>query len=605
MRYLIVCLCTLLFIPAYAQHTCGFDQKTKHYLQQNPRLLSQLKQQDERLTALQKRRSVSGDRITIPIVIHVMHLGEPLGVGSNISDAQIYSAVDQLNKAFAGQDRYMGPNANIEFAMAANTPDCEYTNGITRTDASQICVEGDCYQTLGITNKNEASLKSLSGWPASDYLNIWVVAEIDGNNGQGGIQGFATFPETAPILDGVVMQHTAFGYDPESKRNFSVKNETRLGTIFIHEIGHVLGLYHTFEGDDYNRDGYGDRCPSKDGCGLFNGDCISDTPPHRRSNGSCATNLRNICDGGGLSAEHVNNFMDYSGEECQTTFTQGQIDRMRNVLETSRRSWKHSSTALIQNHGQAREPNCRPQTRRLSIAFSLGIAEVSIGDFTRLSGTAGEDGGYVDDWCTTVRLQSGTAYPVTIKTATTNKQNVSIYADLNDDGDFADHNELLLKSENATIHRGNIKIAQATKNKPLRLRVMSTYAGFKIKDACYAPMYGQVEDYTLIVDGATSPDIISFDQAPSPGSEQLVSNDFEVTAFPNPVFGDIVGLDFDSSLPLQSVRLNDQNGRQVRQYAPSDVQDSPQLSMSGLPMGVYYLRLVFASETKVLKISRL
>ncbi|MDH3651987.1 MAG: M43 family zinc metalloprotease, partial [Saprospiraceae bacterium] len=526
MRYYVVVCLILLLIPTYGQDRCGFDQKLDKQFSDDPLIIDALQNQERHWSAFHQRRRIDDDLYIIPVVVHILHQGSSQGVGSNISDAQVFSAIEQLNQAFAGTGRFTGPNTRIQFAMAGKSPDCKHTSGIVRVNASSICAGGDCYQKVGITANNEALVKKASRWPSTDYLNIWVVHKIDNNSGPFGVQGFAEFPGGNTELDGVVIQHKAFGYDPGAKRGFDLNEGSRLGTILIHEVGHSLGLYHSFEGDDYNRDGYGDRCPSVDGCGLFNGDCVADTPPHRRSNGSCRLNERNICDGGGSSKLFRHNFMDYSGEQCQTEFTQGQVNRMRAVLATSRRSWGTSNSDLAILYPKPRSTKCSPQTLNLSNSFGLGAIEFRLGTFVHNSGNAVEDGGYVDSWCSIAQVKSRSTYPIEVLTGSNNVQNVRVYCDYNDDGDFEDGNELLLSSDKSKSHSGLITIPNvARKNRSLRLRVISSYSGLKIDNPCFQPYYGQVEDYAMVIDGARSPEVIAFD-----ASDEIISwtieNDF-------------------------------------------------------------------------------
>ncbi len=85
--------------------------------------------------------------IIIPVVVHVLHSGEPLGTGRNISDAQIQSQIDVLNEDFRrlNADRVNTPSiflpaagdANFEFRLACKDPNGNTTNGITRTLGGQ------------------------------------------------------------------------------------------------------------------------------------------------------------------------------------------------------------------------------------------------------------------------------------------------------------------------------------------------------------------------------------------------------------------------------------------------------------------------------------
>src|SRR5690606_23592856 len=97
---------------------------------------------------------------------------------------------------------------------------------------------------------NEQAVKDLSRWPNNRYYNIWIVSEIDSNNAGAGIQGFAYFPGAPSNIDGAVMLYNAFGYDPTMLLGYNLKSYTNRNTTATHEMGHALGLYHTFQGDD-------------------------------------------------------------------------------------------------------------------------------------------------------------------------------------------------------------------------------------------------------------------------------------------------------------------------------------------------------------------
>jgi len=110
----------------------------------------------------------------IQVVVHVIHNGEALGVETNIPDAQIISQMEVLNKDFnrlnadsgntPAEFQSVAGKMNIEFALAQQAPDGSLSNGINRVKGTKT--------SWTITDNDE--LKSLSYWPAENYLNIWV-----------------------------------------------------------------------------------------------------------------------------------------------------------------------------------------------------------------------------------------------------------------------------------------------------------------------------------------------------------------------------------------------------------------------------------------------
>ena len=277
----------------------------------------------------------SSSVLTIPVVFHVMHLGESEGIGTNIPYEQILSSLESMNLAYRGNAPYSssGVDMQIEFCLAAQDPFGNPTNGVNRINASGT----SDYSSNGITTSgsdNEIAVKALSIWPNSDYYNIWVVSEINGNDAGSGTQGYAYFPGAGSSYDGTVIMYNSIGYDADGSRCFDVKNYTNLNTTLIHELGHGLGLYHTFEGDND-----GTTCPSNTDCST-DGDRCCDTPPHDRTSG-CPTSGNNAC--GTAWSGHQNNFMDYSSASCQTEFTADQKTRARSSLSGARASLLTSS----------------------------------------------------------------------------------------------------------------------------------------------------------------------------------------------------------------------------------------------------------------------
>jgi PKD repeat protein len=256
---------------------------------------------------------------TIPVVVHVIHTGEAYGTGTNITNEQIFSAIEALNEDFrrmAGTNGYgNGVDVRVEFCLAARTPSGQPTNGIVRVNGSSVAN----YASMGIEASSgsgavEESVKALSTWPRESYMNVWIVNEIENNDGGSGIQGYAYFPVNNPI-DGIVILHNAFGTVG------NLKSYTNMNRTLTHEVGHYLGLYHTFNSTS--------SCTGETNCST-QGDRVCDTPPTIQA-GSCSSPA---CSG----TQQVENYMDYTSQTCQDMFTEGQKLRMRTTLETQRTS---------------------------------------------------------------------------------------------------------------------------------------------------------------------------------------------------------------------------------------------------------------------------
>ncbi|MEX0812306.1 MAG: T9SS type A sorting domain-containing protein [Chitinophagales bacterium] len=305
--YIIIALLLIAGIMenSFAQNlTCGTDEHHQFKMQTDSAYQAQYNLFKARLRdAIQNPPSNqrNGHTYTIPVVVHVIHLGEPIGVGSNISDAQIHDAIQGLNDRFGNNNIGSGVDTEIEFCLATNDPNGLSTDGINRVNGAIIpgyynngMERGSC------SGGDEEDLKDLSKWPVSDYYNIWVVHDICGN-----VAGFAYFPSTYPYNGTVIVS---------DYMNYSY-------ITLAHELGHGLSLYHTFQDDGI--DAY---CPTDNDC-TSDGDGVCDTPPHKRSD--CGSS--NPCTSSGDWDNSRYNYMSY----CSTRdrFTQGQKDRMQAVLQ--------------------------------------------------------------------------------------------------------------------------------------------------------------------------------------------------------------------------------------------------------------------------------
>ncbi|MCB0769838.1 MAG: hypothetical protein KDC00_05470, partial [Flavobacteriales bacterium] len=302
------------------EHRCGFESAHERKMRDDGRYAERTQAFESLLrSGVQLERG--GGTLFVPVVVHVMETGNAL---TEISDAQVRDGIRRLNERYRkipgtpGDGN--GVDIGIEFALAVRDPQGNCTNGITRYDMTgnaTYMANGVFSETSGIS---DASLKALEVWDQETYYNIWLVSEIDNNNGGGGVQGYAYFSGShGGPEDGTVMLVNSYK-SPSS-------------ITLAHELGHAFNVYHTFQGD-----ANGTACPPNGDCAV-DGDRVCDTPPHIRSNSDCDFTGTNACDGGSSLALFKNNYMDYAGDACQNMFTAGQNTRIQAALTTARSSF--------------------------------------------------------------------------------------------------------------------------------------------------------------------------------------------------------------------------------------------------------------------------
>lgn len=300
-------------------------------------LVEQVKQHADK--GVNSRRS---SVIRIPVVIHVIHNGQEVGVGFNVADEQVLSQIKVLNQDFRRKVNTSGYNENpvgadteIEFCLAQRTPDGGPTNGIDRVNTG----------VSGYTSRQQVEdvLKPATIWDPERYLNIWVI-NIEGTGEWSKRLGYAQPPSASKLTglkehngiantDGVVINYSAFG-----SRSIYPDGTYQLlydrGRTATHEIGHWLGLRHI----------WGDG-----GCDVD--DFCADTPLAAGPNESyCKDQSVDSCpDSPGK--DMIENYMDYTKDVCMNVFTQDQKYRMQAVLyHAPRRSALRFSNAGVPLH---------------------------------------------------------------------------------------------------------------------------------------------------------------------------------------------------------------------------------------------------------------
>lgn len=322
--------------------------------------------------------------VTIPIVFHIIHNGESVGSGDNISATYVNAQIDQLNNDFRrilGTSGYntdpAGADTEIEFCAATVDPSGNTLAepGINRINRSSFGWTAPPYGTCTAGNFGnsyiENTIKPQSQWNPGNYLNVWVMDMVCG------ILGYAQFPSSSGLsglnanggaasTDGVVLLPTSLGSTTTPFPNAAPYNEGRTGT---HEIGHFFGLRHI----------WGDAS-----CGT---DYCADTPTQQGPSSGCPNTT--TCDG---VNDMVENYMDYSYDDCMNIFTSDQKARMLTVLANSpRRGSLTTSTACSGGGGGGLTCSSTVSSYPYSESFESGTGNWTQGsgddmDWTRDSG---------------------------------------------------------------------------------------------------------------------------------------------------------------------------------------------------------------------------
>lgn len=271
----------------------------------------------------------------IPVVVHVLHKGEAVGTGTNVSDADIRKAIRNLNERYrkaSGTAGFgNGVDMQIEFALAVRNPSGQCTNGITRTSMTgNTNYMNNGVQASTNTGITDAALKAVISWDRTKYYNIYLVSEFDNNEGGAGVQGYAYMA-------------TSHGANNDGAAILAANFTAEFTMTTTHELGHALNLFHTFEGD-----GTGSSCPSQtNGCGSGLGDCCADIPPHRRSQSNCNVTGTNSCNGNSSNALFARNYMDYASDDCVNMFTADQKTRAQAACAGLRASFFAASNLAL------------------------------------------------------------------------------------------------------------------------------------------------------------------------------------------------------------------------------------------------------------------
>lgn len=348
---------SLLLIPCralFAQTAfhCAADEVRESRIQAHPEQRAHLDaiQQDYE-TYLAGPRS-STPLYVIPTVVHIIQNSPVI----DVDDSLVYSQIEVLNEDFQRLNadslnlpavfHNIAADCRIEFRLASIDPNGCPSTGINRL-VSPLTVHDF---------NDELALKSLIQWDPHSYLNVWVVDEIGG----GLVQGYGTFPDWlagSPERDGIVVAKAIFGRSPVFP--------FILGRIVSHEVGHWLGLYHTFQ--------YGCAGTDSSNCSSL-GDLVCDTPPAANPNFGC-NNVINSCTETPVDRPDLTqNYMDYTPDNCRVMFSKGQADRMHFYLDGIRSNLHSPSNLAATGADGTVSPGCAPTAQ-----FSSQLSNICVG----------------------------------------------------------------------------------------------------------------------------------------------------------------------------------------------------------------------------------
>jgi hypothetical protein len=264
---------------------CGFDAAQGRRAAR-PGFKAQAKSSSDcarAMTQIQNEYWPSGVTYTIPVWFHVISKADGTG---NISDQRIYDQMTVLNEDFGAIANTLGENGfntGIQFELA----------GIDRT-VNDAWYAGE---------ESEVAYKTALAKDVTNYLNVYT---NDGCYSDGCTAGFAYYPQDGIFFDdGVVMLSDAVG---GRNNGFAGYDE---GRTLVHEVGHYLGLQHTFDASE--------SCPTNS---YTTGDLILDTNTQQEAVFGCPSSSSSCG-----SPDPIDNYMGYGDDACVERFTAEQANR--------------------------------------------------------------------------------------------------------------------------------------------------------------------------------------------------------------------------------------------------------------------------------------
>jgi hypothetical protein len=494
----------ILFTNSFAQKSfCGYDEYVEFQKKYDKSLQQKLSETDASWTSfvekdeVYKTQNLATNLYQIPVVFHIMHTGQALGTDDNPNDTTIQAWVNYVNKVFATEidsfpnEALGGVKVPIRLILAKRKPDCGVSNGIVRVNlaANPTYNSNGVNYLQNLTGIHDTILKNYSNYSNKSYLNIWIVKNI---------QSSSTTPVTgytAPVINSI------------GKFDGIVLHKSYVTNAIVHEVGHYLGLKHTFEGGTAN------TCPPNNNCNV-EGDLICDTPPHKIMT-QCSSNT-NDCTGGSLQSI-LKNFMNTN--ECSDRFTFNQKDKMVFTILNLRNNLLTSLAAFAPGNNPTNYPepieNCDDIVLdSIGNILNYGPKKVKFNTIDYVSEGYNLDNFkfYINNTLNTctqrqqvTTIQQATNYILTVSRSNNAPQRTAAWLDWDNNGIFEDEEKIL--NYNSTNPIENVTSNVITPNgdstfvtcKPLRLRVVSDTNLNTELLPCDTLEYGQTEDFTVII----------------------------------------------------------------------------------------------------------